>query len=116
MKQIKVNKRLFQSEPSKLLKAVGAVVGYQAYPSDVYVSKEDYKSMVKATIKMFRKEYPYMKPSSTKLRASIGVHLLNLGPNETLGDAIKPGYVLVDEDSIKEAVKLESQQKDLRTV
>jgi hypothetical protein len=46
-----------------------------------------------------KKEYPYI--NSRKLNTAVGMELLNLGPNEGLKDAIRPGYALVDEEAIE---------------
>lgn len=77
------------------------------FPSDVYCSKEDFKRMEKAVGKAFRKEYPGLR--SNKLKSSIAMHMLNYSPNETLAEGIRPGYVLVDDTSIKS--QIESTEK-----
>lgn len=104
VKIVKISKRDLKDLP-KLLTKVGAVFRDQAYPSAVYCSKEDAKEIRKNLLKSFKKEYPYL--SNNKLKFSESMTWLNLGPNESLQDAIRPGYILVDTELMKKAVKNE---------
>ena len=36
-----------------------------------------------------------------ELLSVVGMELLNYGPNETLAEALRPGYALVDEEGIE---------------
>ena len=85
---------------SSLLIDVGAVdtKTNSAFPSHVYSSKEDIKRMTREITKAFKKEYPYLR--SEKIRVSVAMHMLNLSPNESLAQAVKPGFVLVDDNAI----------------
>ena len=102
MKVVKLKSKHYR-DLEQLLRDAGAVVGTQAFPSDVYCSREDIKKMEKAIMKEFKKEYPYVR--ATKLKSSVAMHMLNLSPNESLADAIRPGYVLVDVETIAIASK-----------
>lgn len=44
--------------------------------------------------------------SAHRKEVTVEMTLLNWGPNESLGDAVKPGYALVD----YEAIAVESQR------
>lgn len=87
----------------KLLRAADAVDGVCAYPSGVYISNQDYKELVKNVKKSFKKEYPGISPNA--LKNAVGIHLLNLGPNQSLGESIRPGYLLVDRKGIDQSIK-----------
>lgn len=99
MKTLKLKAKHYK-DLSQLLVDAGAadLKNNIAFPSDVYASKEDIKKMTKEITKLFKKEYPYINPK--KLKTSIAMHMLNLSPNESLADAVRPGYVLVDDESI----------------
>jgi spore germination protein GerM len=107
MKAVKL-KKAWLKDAETLLRAVGAVHGKRAFPSEVYLSKEDYKVLKQNTAKAFKKKYPFIL--AKKLDFSIGMHLLNLGPNESLGSALKPGVALVDEVRIQEEVALNDEE------
>ncbi len=101
MKTVKVTKKMLKLHPQDLLIKLGAanVEKRRAYPQHVYFSKADYKELRANVQKMAKKEYPYS--SKKGLDYAVGMTLLDLGPNETLAEAIKPGYAVVDFDSIK---------------
>jgi hypothetical protein len=101
MKSVKLTKKMLTLSPGELLIKLRAVNKElkQAYPQHVYFSKEDYKNLRANTRKLLKKEYPYI--NSRKLNTAVGMELLNLGPNEGLKDAIRPGYALVDEEAIE---------------
>lgn len=69
-----------------------------AFPNDVYCSKEDMKKMTSEITKLFKKEFSWS--TTKKIKTSVAMHMLNLSPNESLADAVRPGYVLVDDESI----------------
>lgn len=50
-----------------------------------------------------RKQAKKVYPNATKMRIDgiVGMELLNYGPNESLAEAIRPGYALVDLEKIK---------------
>lgn len=110
MKTVKL-KKSWLSDPEKLLRAVGAVNDKlsRAFPSEVYLSKEDYKVLTQNTAKAFKKKYPFIH--KRKLESSIAIHMLNLGPNESLGSAVRPGVALVDEAAIEEETKFEEEMR-----
>lgn len=96
LKIVKLKKSWLKKSPLDLLRALGAVQldKREAYPEKVYMSKEDYAKLRKNTMKLYRQEYGSL--SSNALRNAVGMELLNFGPNQSLGNAIKPGYVLVE--------------------
>jgi len=99
MKTIKIQKRDYK-DLAGLLKRVGAVNVdcTQAYPSHVYFTKHDLKIVEKEITKEFKKHYPYIVDK--KLRAAVGMPLLNLAPNAIEGTGLKNGYMLVDNHAI----------------
>ena len=100
MKAVKLTKKMLRMHPADLLLELGAVnmPKTQAYPSCVYMSKADYKELRQNLVKSAKKQYPYA--TKNRLDSSVNMELLNYGPSESLQDAIKPGYVLLDVDSI----------------
>lgn len=108
MKAIKL-KKAWLKDAETLLRAVGAVHGKRAFPSEVYLSKEDYTELSKNTAKAFKKKYSFVP--AKKLEFSISMHMLNLGPNESLGSALKPGVALVDEVRIREEVAFSDEDE-----
>lgn len=105
MKFVKITKKILKMEPKDLLIALGAVDldKGRAFPECVYMSKKDYLIFRKNLTKTIKKCHPLTKP--TRIQYFVGIELLNLGPNESLENAIKPGYILVDTRSIQEARK-----------
>lgn len=108
MKTIKLTKRTLRLHPADLLIKLGAVdlEKKRAYPSHVYFSKEDYKELRVNLRKNAKKQYPGFR--SRYIDSAVGMELLNYGPNQNLEEAIRPGYVLVDFDSIELEKKGES--------
>lgn len=97
MKAIKLSKKDLK-DTTVLLKKANAVVGDQAYPGAVYISKED-AALLKANLRAaIKKEFPYLKKG--KVDYTLGLEWLNLGPNESLQNVIRPGYILVDTTAI----------------
>jgi len=101
MKAVKLTKKMLKMHPADLLVELGAYnkEKKRVYPSEVYLSKKDCKTLRNVLTKQAKKEYAYL--SKNRLKSLIGMEWLNYGLNETLVDAIKPGYVLVDEDGIQ---------------
>jgi hypothetical protein len=99
MKSLKLKAKHYK-DLEQLLVDAGAVnkKTNRAFPSHIYVSSEDMKKMNREITKLFKKEYPYVNPK--KLQASVGMHMLNLSPNDSLGKVIKAGYALVDNESL----------------
>lgn len=101
MKTIKLTQKMLKMHPADLLIKLGAVNLEQklAFPQDVYFSKEDYKKLTDNLKSQAKKSNPHTP--KRLLDYSVGVDMLNYGPNETLKDAIRPGYALVDFQSIQ---------------
>lgn len=101
MKILKLTKKMLKMHPADLLIKIGAVdeENKYAYPNFVYFSKSDYKELRKNLKQFAKKSCP--ETSERLLNYSVNVDLLNYGPNETLAEAIRPGYMLVDYDEIE---------------
>lgn len=97
MKEVKIS-HLLNSNLITFLKKVGAAPGPVGYPSEVFLSERDAATLKRNNRKKFRKEYRYA--SKKVIDISIGTAWLQLGPNTTLGKAIRPGYALIDVDTI----------------
>jgi hypothetical protein len=95
MKIIKLKKSDYFSLQTLLARA-GAVNGRNAYPSHVYVSPKTYKQINKSITQMFKEE-SYLK--GVRLKASVGMYMLNLAPNTLKG--LADGVMLVDERAIE---------------
>jgi hypothetical protein len=100
MKTVKLTKKMLKMHPADLLIRLGAVnlEAKLAFPQHVYMAKEDYKKLTE-NLKTYAKK---MNPNSIKriIDYSVGADMLNYGPNQTLEDAIRPGYVLIDAEGI----------------
>lgn len=96
MKVIKFRQSLLNKSCDDIMRFANAVdeLKKQAYPEFVYMSKTDYKTLRKNLTKKYGKLFTEM-------------HLLNLGPNQSLENAVKDGYLIVDEESIKAMNMLE---------
>ena len=101
MKTVKITKKMLKMHPQDLLVELGAVnlEKKQAYPQHVYFSGVDYKQLRQNLNKSARKQYPWLLKKG--LDRAVGMELLNYGPNESLAEAIKPGWALVDEEGIE---------------
>ncbi len=101
MKTVRITKKMLKMHPADLLIKLGAVDKYQhnGFPSLVYFSKEDYKELRKNLKISAKKNCP--DTSERLINYSVGVDLLKYGPNETLADAIKSGYALIDEEALE---------------
>jgi len=93
VKVIKLTNKQRNMEVTDLLKSVGLVDGSQAYPSQLYVSKNDAKRLYKKIEAMGRKQ-GYTKKG---LKNAVGMHWLNYGPNTSLELAIKDGYAIIED-------------------
>lgn len=104
MKPVKLTKKMLKMHPVDLLVKLGAVdeVKKQTYPQHVYVSKEDYRELRKNLLALAKKGCP--GTSSRLINLSVGMDLLNYGPNETFGNVIRPGYALIDVHSIEKGL------------
>lgn len=82
-------------DAESFLDGVGAIdkEARRAFPTCVYMNPKDYKKLERNVIQAFKKKYPYL--NSNKLKSSVGMYMLNLGPVEVEG--IKEGYTVVDE-------------------
>ena len=101
MKTVKVTKNMLKMHPADLLVKLGAVDKEKkfSYPGYVFFSKEDYKELRENLRNRAKKEFPHANKRG--LDSVVGMELLNYGPNESLAEAIKPGYALVDEEGIE---------------
>ena len=77
----------------KLLKLAGLVNEEKntAEPSRLLVGKADYATILRGVTLQFKKEYPYLR--GKYLQTAVGMHMLNLAPNESL--AVREGYAIV---------------------
>lgn len=66
----------------------------KAYPERLYVSKQDYIALEANVKKAAKKQFPYLP--AKRLKSVVGLELLNLAPNGSLLDALKPGIALVE--------------------
>lgn len=101
MKVVKLTKKMLRMHPADLLIELGAINNGdfpRTFPQHVYISKEDYKLLKKNLIDKVKKRRGRV---FNKIDAfSVNADLFNFGPNQNLEDAIRPGYVLVDEEGI----------------
>lgn len=91
IKTIKLKKSEYANLPA-LLKRVGLVRDNEAYPSNLFVSKPTYKRIKSAITAQFKKEYPHTRQE--RLKVSVGMTLLNLGP-VVVDKGIELGYAVV---------------------
>lgn len=106
MKTVKLNKNMLALHPAKLLEKLGAINVEQnrVYPNHIYLSKEDYKTL---STNLTKKAQKTLKGYSKKyIDRSVSMELLNYGPNESLGDAIKKGFALIDLEGIEKEIQL----------
>lgn len=88
---IKLKKSEYSNMPA-LLKRAGLVKEQQAYPSNIFVSEKTYKLIKTAIATQLKKQYPYV--SQKKLKSSVSLELLNLGP-VVVDKGIEVGYAVV---------------------
>lgn len=91
LQTIKLKKSEYKDMPA-LLKRAGLVKEQQAYPSNLFVSENTYKLIKAAIATQFKKQYPYV--NQKKLKCSVGLELLNLGP-VVVDKGIETGYAVV---------------------
>lgn len=107
LKVVKIKKSWLKKEPADLLRLLGVVDEKlrEAHPERAFSSKEDYAKLRKNLLKLFKKE----RPGFTKkwYDMAVGMELLNFGPNQSLEEVIRPGYMLIDQPpkGIKNAKK-----------
>ena len=102
--------KLVKADQNKLPEAI--LMKYKAYseelkevyPSHVYVSDEFYKKLQDNVKKAFKKDMPYLRARA--LRKSVAMHMLNYGPNTSLGTVLKGNMLLVDVEAIHKAIAL----------
>lgn len=101
MKTVKITNKMLKMHPADLLIKLGAVDKEKkfAYPNYVYFSKEDLKELRVNLKTLAKKNCP--GTSDKLINYSVGMDWLNYSPNETLAEAIRPGYALVDEEKFK---------------
>ena len=88
------------------LKAYTKIQGnLQFHVSDVYLSAEDYEFWHQALEKRIRKETKDRGWTEKDISVAVGWESLNSSPNSYLGEAIKPGYVLVDDERHARTIK-----------
>lgn len=94
-KTVKLNSNWLKKDPVEFLIAVGVadVESGNANPDRVYVSKADYKKIEQNARRLLKQQYPYL--SGRHMKYSLGMEMLNYGPNQSLQDAIREGYALV---------------------
>jgi len=91
MKAVKLTKTQLKLSPAYFLNDLGA-----RNADEVYVSKEDYQTLKNNLAKQMRKNFPGMGKGA--LERALGWELLAFGANETLRDAIRPGYAILNFD------------------
>jgi len=69
------------------------IVAMQCHPEQLYISAKDATTLKLNIKRLLRKQNPYS--SKVKLHMFACTQWLNYGPNESLSDAIKPGYVMI---------------------
>lgn len=102
MKVIKITKRMLK-DLDYLLQKVGATYKRNAFPETVFISKQDYKILKRNLRSNLRREIPYAAKGA--IDYAVGAVLLNLGPNQLLEEVIKPGYLVIDTDAIRNRLK-----------
>lgn len=104
MRYVKITKRMLK-DPETILRKAGAVHGKSAFPSYVYMNKNDYKQLEK-NLTAYAKKLFGKSATERKIKFMVGMELLNLGP-VVLDKGIEKGYILVNDEAIKESIKNE---------
>lgn len=101
MKTVKLTNKMLTLHPVDLLIKLGAVNlnKKRAYPSDVYLSEKDNNKLLKNLEKQAKKKLKGC--SKTAIDYSVKADWLNYGPNSGLEKVLKPGWVVVDQDTIE---------------
>lgn len=96
MKTVKLTKKMLKLHPADLLVKLGAVnkEKTESYPSNVYFSDKDSSALKKNLVTKAKKSMP--SASKKYVDYSVGMEWLNYGPNESLGNVLKPGYAVID--------------------
>lgn len=94
-KTIKLSKKDLNSSLEDLLKKYNLVQGNTAFPEKLYLSKHDYEILYKNITKQFKKELKV--GGKSYIDYCVGVYFVNLGPNTSLQNVIKPGYAIIEE-------------------
>lgn len=105
MNPVKLNKNWLKLHPADVLTKLGATYPErkQGFPSHVYFSREDSKTLKENLKKLANKSFP---GASKRLIANcVGMDWLNYGPNESLKDVVRPGYALIDNEAIEQYKK-----------
>jgi hypothetical protein len=97
MKAYKLTKQMMM-DPQALLAKVGACFDYKAFPELVYMNDKDYKQLTKNLRAQYKKDKPYL--GARQIDFGVAMTLMNLGP-VSMKHGVEPGYVLVDEASLK---------------
>jgi len=107
LKAIKIRKSDLNKAPEDFLRKFGAVSKEtgRAYPTQVFISYSDYAVMKKNFRRFVKKNAPGI--SKRKLDESVGMHFLQYGPNDSLGSAVQPGYLLIDVEGIEQNIALD---------
>lgn len=79
----------------------------QTRPGDVYISKVDADKFKKGLKKTAKKQ----NLQARSLEIAVAMYWLNLGPNESLSEGIRPGYALIVEEELDTRFK-----KDLNEI
>jgi hypothetical protein len=101
LKSFRVKKTDLKKGPQHILEMAEAVrhdIG-RAYPSQVYLSDEDYAYLRKQLERSMRKVFGRYA-TRKGIDYEVGLELLNLGPSTLLGKSIRPGYAVLDEDGL----------------
>jgi hypothetical protein len=101
MKVVKLTKKMLAMYPDDLLVKLGAVNNSKTvvYPCHVYFSEKDYETLKNSLKKKIKKEMVWA--TEKHIKTVVEFELLNVGPNEGLKKAIKPGFAIIDVESIR---------------
>lgn len=93
MRMVKIKKRYY-SDLAFMYHDLGLVKpDNSTSPDKVLISKTDLKKMEVEIRKKFRKQNSLY--SKKRIDSAVQFHLCNLGPNDNVGAAIKPGYLII---------------------
>lgn len=96
IKAVKLSKKHIKAgDLQKLLRQAGLVNEEEghAHPDRLWASRQDLKTMRAALKRYAKKQYPGSKKAQD---SAVGLAWLQLSPNESLADALKPGFFIVD--------------------
>lgn len=104
-KVLRIKKSDLKKDPDQILAKVGAIDLdlKRAYPSHVHMSYQDYTEL---TRNLRRKVRKLLGRYATKqsVNQAVSLELLQFGPSTVLGEAVRPGYVLVDTEGLQENI------------